>query len=99
MTLEARVDPNAIVWNGDEGYTALRIYREGEEYDSIQLDLSEDRDEWERLADKAIGRAGYTRTGPWSEDPITVFITTKVVDDDHAQAWPQGSLAARTMTR
>lgn len=76
----ARTNPEAIVWYGDEGWTALRIYRDSEEYDTLQLDLSADRGEWERLADEVLERHQYRRTAPWSEDPNTVELITEVED-------------------
>ena len=75
----AIVNPEAIVWNPDgTGWTALRIYRDGEEYDTLQLDLSTDRDEWERLADGTLYLNQYRRIAPWTEDPTTVEMVTVV---------------------
>jgi hypothetical protein len=45
------------------------IFENGEEVDEVHFDFySEDRAEWERLADERLQEAGFQRIGEWRDD-------------------------------
>jgi hypothetical protein len=50
-------------------YTAGRITDlAGEEVTVLALPTSQDRDEWDRLADVELASSGWRRVSPWSTD-------------------------------
>lgn len=52
-------------------HTKGLILENGEEIDEISLDFwTEDRAEWQRLADERLQEAGYRRVSPWADTDL-----------------------------
>lgn len=52
----------------------------GQPLESVLLPISEDRTEWETLADTALHDAGWRRTSPWKEEADTAFAEVTALD-------------------
>lgn len=52
-------------------HTKGLIYENGEEIDEVHFDFwTEDRAEWERLADERLQEAGFVRVSAWTDTDL-----------------------------
>lgn len=54
--------------HNDDTHAIYRITRDGTEVDTVAINMHDDLDEWERLADAALTEQGYQRVDDWQDE-------------------------------